>query len=100
MCSFLSQVRVASPKLIMEEAPESYKDVTSVVEVYKDFNRIDAHSGNNILLTVTRLLLVYIFSVFLLRRANLLVSPTRPLNFGQLVLSRVNVAFGRSRTSA
>ena len=25
-------VRVASPKLIMEEAPESYKDVTQVVD--------------------------------------------------------------------
>ena len=25
-------IRVASPKLVMEEAPESYKDVTSVVD--------------------------------------------------------------------
>ena len=25
-------IRVASPKLVMEEAPESYKDVTQVVE--------------------------------------------------------------------
>jgi tRNA-splicing ligase RtcB (3'-phosphate/5'-hydroxy nucleic acid ligase) len=25
-------VRVASPKLVMEEAPESYKDVTAVIE--------------------------------------------------------------------
>ena len=25
-------IRVASPKLVMEEAPESYKDVTEVVD--------------------------------------------------------------------
>ena len=25
-------IRVASPKLVMEEAPESYKDVTQVVD--------------------------------------------------------------------
>ena len=25
-------IRVASPKLVMEEAPESYKDVTAVVD--------------------------------------------------------------------
>lgn len=25
-------IRVASPKLVMEEAPESYKDVTDVVD--------------------------------------------------------------------
>lgn len=25
-------IRVASPKLVMEESPESYKDVTSVVD--------------------------------------------------------------------
>ena len=29
-------VRVASPKLIMEEAPESYKDVTQVVDTCHD----------------------------------------------------------------
>ncbi len=28
-------IRVASPKLVMEEAPESYKDVTSVVDTCK-----------------------------------------------------------------
>jgi tRNA-splicing ligase RtcB len=28
-------IRVASPKLVMEEAPESYKDVTQVVETCK-----------------------------------------------------------------
>ena len=29
-------IRVASPKLIMEEAPESYKDVTQVVQTCHD----------------------------------------------------------------
>ena len=29
-------VRVASPKLVMEEAPESYKDVTEVVNTCHD----------------------------------------------------------------
>ena len=28
----LSHARVASPKLVMEEAPESYKDVSAVVD--------------------------------------------------------------------
>ena len=28
-------IRVASPKLVMEEAPESYKDVTDVVDTCK-----------------------------------------------------------------
>ena len=28
-------IRVASPKLVMEEAPESYKDVTQVVDTCK-----------------------------------------------------------------
>ena len=35
MSASLSQgiaIRVASPKLVMEEAPESYKDVTQVVD--------------------------------------------------------------------
>merc|ERR1711974_191802 len=31
-------IRVASPKLIMEEAPESYKDVTQVVQTCHDAN--------------------------------------------------------------
>lgn len=30
-------IRVASPKLVMEEAPESYKDVTEVVDTCKTF---------------------------------------------------------------
>jgi len=29
-------IRVASPKLVMEEAPESYKDVTQVVDTCHD----------------------------------------------------------------
>ncbi|CAN0303175.1 unnamed protein product, partial [Ectocarpus sp. 4 AP-2014] len=29
-------IRVASPKLVMEEAPESYKDVTEVVNTCHD----------------------------------------------------------------
>ena len=29
-------IRVASPKLVMEEAPESYKNVTDVVDTCKD----------------------------------------------------------------
>jgi tRNA-splicing ligase RtcB len=29
-------IRVASPKLVMEEAPESYKDVTQVVQTCHD----------------------------------------------------------------
>jgi tRNA-splicing ligase RtcB len=29
-------IRVASPKLVMEEAPESYKDVTEVVDTCHD----------------------------------------------------------------
>ena len=29
-------IRVASPKLVMEEAPESYKDVTAVVDTCHD----------------------------------------------------------------
>ncbi len=30
--SFLRSIRVASPKLVMEEAPESYKDVDAVID--------------------------------------------------------------------
>jgi RNA-splicing ligase RtcB len=29
-------IRVASPKLVMEEAPESYKDVTAVVDTCQE----------------------------------------------------------------
>ena len=29
-------IRIASPKLVMEEAPEAYKDVTSVVDTCHD----------------------------------------------------------------
>lgn len=34
-------IRVASPKLVMEEAPESYKNVTDVVNTCEDILKLD-----------------------------------------------------------